>query len=50
MEQTRGTEVWSKSIDEKIEAYNIIVTEEIPTIKHLLKSEFKKQFKILEIN
>lgn len=50
MEQARGTDVWIKSIDEKIEAYNKIVAEEIPSIKQILKNDFQKQFKIFEIN
>jgi hypothetical protein len=50
MEQARGTEVWSKSIDEKIKAYDIIVKKEIPSIKQMLKNDFQKQFKIFEIN
>lgn len=50
MEQARGTEAWSKSIEDKMDAYNKIVAEEIPSIKKILKNDFQTQFKIFEIN
>ena len=48
MEQARGTDAWSKSIENKIGIYNTIVIEEIPKIKNLLKDNFQKQLKVLE--